>query len=129
MQIISATILLAMLGTIAGCQSGPQPEPKFAPASRSVPEVEKAADELARARCERAQRCNEVGPTSKYETLQDCQQTMLVDTQEELGDCHQGVDRGDFNQCLATVREQDCRGAMDSLRESKACSSDDLCAD
>ncbi|MET0414246.1 MAG: DUF6184 family natural product biosynthesis lipoprotein [Polyangiaceae bacterium] len=104
------------------------PEP-LVPASGTVHEVQAAIDSLTTARCDYAQRCRLIGPQAQYSSREHCTNVMRTEAQQDLNQCHRGVDQEDFRECLTQIQNEDCSGAFRRVDEYKDCRLDDLCAD
>lgn len=126
MRYLTVAVLTAF-GSCLGCGGGEERQAPLTPASRVVPSVNDAASALATERCDREVRCNQVGANARYATREDCMDVMRQDSEEELADCHAGIDESDLGQCLTEIRTQDCNGPLDQLEQFVACRSDDLC--
>jgi hypothetical protein len=125
MRIAGVISLFLAASPILAC-APKEPEP-LVPAAGTVQAVDRAADDLADARCDREQRCMEIGPEKKYSNRDHCLSVMRKEARESLGECHRGVDEGDVRQCLATIKDEDCGASLGSLSELKQCGMDDMC--
>jgi hypothetical protein len=88
-----------------------------------------SADEIATARCEREVRCGDVGPGLRYETREQCFNTLRVVETSDLAParCPQGVTREGVDRCLADVRGQRCDNIMENLDWANDCTRSALC--
>ena len=136
MRTIAATLLLAITGTVAGCEhreSGQPPltpassDAAMTPASRTTPAAERGAESVTRALCERAERCGEVGPNALYASNRHCLDALWVDSIEQLSPCRTGVDREALRECLAEIGEHGCDDPMGGFQQYLACKVEDLC--
>jgi hypothetical protein len=88
---------------------------------------QEAVQTIADAQCDRAQRCKGIGQDAEYATRSHCLTRMREQAQKTVGECNQGIDRGDLAQCVGEIKNQDCGASFDSLQTWVACQSDDLC--
>src|SRR5512139_2832275 len=88
-----------------------------------------AINRIAEARCEREQRCNNVGSDRKYKDGSECRSKMQADLSDDLSsdECRGGIDGKELNECLAEIREYDCNNPLDRLETAAACRESDLC--
>lgn len=88
-----------------------------------------ALDGIASARCEREQRCNNVGSGKRYESLGACRAAVRASFADDLNpsDCRAGIDRGGLRECLREVRSESCGNPVDTLERVVACRTSDLC--
>jgi hypothetical protein len=92
-------------------------------------EVNRALLSVAAARCDRAERCQQVGPDHRYDTRSVCLSAVRAKENSELNlhACPGGVDQGKLNECLAEIRASECDSTLDALTQSVACRPSDLC--
>jgi hypothetical protein len=102
------------------------PEP-LVPAAGTIRAVERAVDDISVARCEYEQRCKRIGAEMRYSDRDHCMSVMRSEAQEDLNQCHAGVDQDDLRECLTQITNGDCGGAFQQLEQYKACELDDLC--
>jgi hypothetical protein len=124
---------LAGLTLILGCSRHNDPEP-MTPASRPVVETPRsatasAAESIAQSRCEREQRCGNVGGDEKYSSVDDCLTRVRTDWKDDLNarECPGGVNRTQLDECLAEIRSEDCSSPFDTLERVAACTSGQIC--
>jgi len=88
-----------------------------------------ALDGIASARCEREQRCNNVGSGKRYESLGACRAAVRASFADDLNpsDCRAGIDRSELRECLQEVRSESCGNPVDTLERVVACRTSDLC--
>lgn len=88
-----------------------------------------AVSNIASARCEREQRCNNVGAGKRYESLSACRTEVRASFSDDLNpsECRAGVDRGELRECLEEVRNENCGNPVDTLERVVACRTSDLC--
>ena len=88
-----------------------------------------AVESLTDARCDREQRCNNVGPDKKYSSRADCVMKVNEEWREDLNarQCPGGVVQSEFSECLEEIRNEDCGNPFDSLERIVACRASDIC--
>jgi hypothetical protein len=84
---------------------------------------------LAQVRCEREERCNNVGPDGKYVSRESCVSKLAAEKYDDLNlsQCPGGLDQKELGECLAEIRNEDCNSPLDTLGRLAACRSSDLC--
>lgn len=124
--------VLAVVGScslawvVAGCGHREQPEP-LVPASGTARAIDMTVDDIATARCNHEQRCDQVGGDKRYSDRQHCMNTMRSETRADLNKCTTGIDEKDVRECLDEIDKEECTGAFHGLQEYKQCKLDDLC--
>lgn len=88
-----------------------------------------ALNNIAEARCDREQRCNNVGQGRRYESSQTCRATVRNDFSRDLNssECQGGIDRAELSECMSDIRTEDCNNPIDTLSRLAACRTSDLC--
>lgn len=88
-----------------------------------------AVQAIMLARCEREQRCNNIGPGRKHASQQACLTRVEADWNNELSarECPGGVNQSELNECLQEIRNDDCNNPIDTLGRFAACRESDLC--
>jgi hypothetical protein len=127
MRKLGATLLLASLAAFAGCERHETSEPALTPASRTPPAAERAAEGVTRARCDRAERCGQIGLNAQYSSREHCLNVLWQDSLDQLSGCRNGVDQGAVNECLSEIGEHGCEDAMGGFQQYLACKVEDLC--
>lgn len=124
---------LAGLTLILGCNRSNDPEP-MAPASRPVVETPRsaaasAAESIAQSRCEREQRCENVGGDRKFSSMDDCLTRVRTDWKDDLNarECPGGINRAELDECLNEIRNEECSSPFDTLERVAACTSGQIC--
>ena len=102
-------------------------EPELRPASRTVPAAETAAQQIAAARCDHEQRCNNVGANAKYASRQHCMNVMEPEARDYVGDCRIGIDQKDLRECVNSLESEECSAPLQRLAAIKECQTDNLC--
>lgn len=118
---ISACLAAAGMGSFGGCSHRQSAEPTMAPASGSFSEREDAIQRISVTRCERDQRCGNIGPDKSYASLDDCEASRDRDARASSNDCKQGVNHDRLSECLSAIRAEDCGSPLDSLERIVAC--------
>jgi hypothetical protein len=97
----------------------------MAPASRT----RSAAEQIARARCEREQECGNIGNDRTFSSAQDCLARIQNDWKEDLNarQCPGGINQHELNECLEQVRAESCSNPFDTLARITECTSGQIC--
>jgi hypothetical protein len=123
-MMVGASLVIGALGCKhEGESAGPR-----TPAAQS----RSAVREIAEARCDREERCENIGGGDrKYATRDLCEQSVTNDWADDLNEfeCRSGVVDAELEECLAAVREEDCGSVLDALDRFTSCSAADICAD
>lgn len=123
---ITAIIGFCALGwLISSCQRN-EPEP-LVPAAGTIREVNRAVEDISTARCDYEQRCKRIGSEMRYSDRQHCMSVIRSEVEQNLNQCHAGLDQADVRECLTQIANEDCSGAFAGLSEYKECRLDDLC--
>jgi hypothetical protein len=93
------------------------------------PEIARALQSVADARCDRALRCNQIGPDQKWATQDSCVASVRQKEREDINlyACPGGIDQKELSECLREIRNADCLSALDALEQMAACRASDLC--
>jgi len=88
-----------------------------------------AAEQIASARCEREQKCGNIGADKTYSSSQDCLARIRADWQEDLNarECPGGVNVHELNECLDQVRAEACGNPFDKLARMTECTQGQIC--
>jgi hypothetical protein len=129
MRYLGAAALLLVMSSFAGCDRGESSGRTLTPASRSTPSAERAAEDVTRARCDRAERCGDIGLEATYLSRQHCLNVLWDDSMDELRSCRSGVDQVAVQDCLAEIGSHGCSDAVGSFQQYLACKVEDLCQD
>jgi hypothetical protein len=114
---------------LAGCNKESESTPPMTPASAPNPAARSAGEQIASARCDHEQRCNDIGPDKKYGSWEHCMTVMRDDAAKSVNHCRNGIDQEDMRECLTDIQGQNCGNPFESLMSSKNCDADDLCQD
>jgi hypothetical protein len=90
-----------------------------------------AVRSIATARCEREQRCGNIGADEDYATTQDCESTIASEWEEELNkyECPNGIVEAELEECLSDIRSEACGNPLDTLSRLVSCNDSDICQD
>lgn len=90
-----------------------------------------AVRSIADARCEREQRCGNIGVDAKYEDERACLDRVRSDWADELSarECPAGVRRSELDECLEDIRGEECGSPLDSLQRMFSCGTAEICSD
>jgi hypothetical protein len=125
----------AALTLILGCNKSNDPDPS-APAVDTTPGVlspasgtASAAQSIAQSRCEREQRCDNVGGDKKFSSMDDCLTRVRTDWKDDLNarECPGGVNRPQLDECLTEIRNEECSSPLDTLERVAACTAGQIC--
>ena len=88
-----------------------------------------AVREIVAARCEREERCDNVGPDKAYSNHAACTSKLQGSTADDINlkDCKNGVDDARLHECLAKIHDEDCGNPIDALTRLTACRTGALC--
>ena len=141
-KLSNLVMLVAGAGLIMACNKSSDREPETAsrtsrtsptefnnydmtPASGTRP----AADQIARARCDREQQCSNIGPDKTYSSMQDCLTRIQHDWREDLSarECPGGINQHELNECMAQIRAEACGNPFDTLARITECTQGQIC--
>jgi hypothetical protein len=85
--------------------------------------------QIADARCEREQKCGNIGADKDYTSKQLCTQKISEEWRDELNtyECPGGVVTKELSECLDEIKNEDCSSPFDTLGRVVACRSSDIC--
>jgi hypothetical protein len=133
---LAAWLSLSALLAATGCEKKTTPADRergeMVPASgerTGVSENRSAVDSITFARCEREQRCNNVGSGKKYDSRDACVTSVRSDWQSELNslECPKGIDQSKLDVCLERLRTDGCANPVETLGRVAACRQAELC--
>ena len=86
-------------------------------------------EKLAAAKCEREQRCDNVGQGKKFGTRQACIDENRSSNRSDLrsNECPGGIDQRQLDKCLAEIKAEHCGNALDKISRLTACRDAALC--
>jgi Family of unknown function (DUF6184) len=133
---------LCLLGlglvSVVGCNKENERDPNLArnepkplaggtltPASRT----RSAAEQLAQARCEREQKCSNIGNDKTYSSSQDCLARVQNDWKDDLNarECPGGINQQQLDECMGQIRGEACNSPFDTLARITECTSAQIC--
>jgi uncharacterized protein DUF6184 len=123
-------LVMGSLALLGACSSNP---PATTPAMQRAARTQTAAAtaSLAQARCEREQRCNDIGENKKYSSNEDCLTRVRNDWRGDLNakECPAGVNQVRLDQCLTSVKQEECGHPFETLDRLATCRSGAMCED
>jgi hypothetical protein len=121
------------LTLIIACNRSNDAEP-MAPASRPIVETPRsvtasAAESIAQSRCEREQRCDNIGGDKKFSSMDDCMARVRTEWKDDLNarECPNGINRPELDECLSEIRSEECSSPLDTLERVAACTAGQIC--
>lgn len=104
-------------------------ENKDSPSTASGGSAIAARDRITDARCAREQRCENIGDSKKYSSMDDCRARVRAEWKDDLNgvECPNGVDQTELDQCLGEIRGEDCGDPLDALSRVAACTTGQIC--
>jgi hypothetical protein len=84
---------------------------------------------IANARCEREQRCGNIGADKGHLSLDACRNKIAMDWKDDLNryECPGGIVQRELDECLQEIRNEDCNNPFDKLERVIACRVSDIC--
>lgn len=88
-----------------------------------------AVGELARARCEREVRCENVGYSKRWTSETACRTEVQQSLSRDLNaqSCRAGLDERELGECMRDVRAEACDSPLDTLSRLASCRTSGLC--
>ena len=104
-------------------------EPSTNEATAASGKNSEAIAKITSARCEREQRCGNVGPDKDYTSTAACQTDIQKEWRDDLNarECPGGIVEKELAECLEEIRNEDCASPFDTLGRVTACRSSDIC--
>jgi hypothetical protein len=99
-------------------------------ASDAVPGKQgSAVASITQARCQREQRCGNIGADKKFDSMGKCMSEIRETWKDELNtrECRGGIVQKELQECLDEVRNEDCNNPFDTLNRVLACREGDIC--
>ena len=86
-------------------------------------------EKLSTAKCEREERCSNVGQGKKYASKDSCLTENRSSNRSELrsNECPGGIDQRQLDKCLAEIKAEHCGNALDKIGRLTACRDAALC--
>jgi hypothetical protein len=84
---------------------------------------------ITKERCDREERCENIGVGRKYATRDVCTEQVRSDNMNTLTNaaCPYGIDASKLQSCLTTIREERCNNPFDTLSRYGSCTQSALC--
>jgi hypothetical protein len=120
---------VGLIALVAGaCAKGTEREPAVV-TTTSVSANESAAQSIAAARCDREEKCANVGSGKMYASRNACVDELRDKTQSELhaSKCDGDVDKTQLEACLTEIRAEKCKLALDMISRVAGCRPGSLC--
>jgi hypothetical protein len=88
-----------------------------------------AVRKIVAARCEREERCKNVGPDRTYTDHAACTSKLQGSTADDINtkDCDRGVDDVKLSECISKIHAEDCGNPIDTLSRVAACRTGAIC--
>jgi hypothetical protein len=119
------------LFVIAGCGHDSNPRPAETALAHPIATMDthSAAESIAEARCAREDRCTNVGTDKKYSSVQDCLARVRDDWKDDLNarQCPGGTNETQLNECLDSIRHEECSNPFDTLSRLSECTAGQIC--
>lgn len=90
-----------------------------------------AVRKIAGARCDREERCNNIGDGEKYASQDVCVEEIREEWREDLNarECPGGIHDAQLEECLNDIRSEDCNSPFDTLARVTSCTAASICDD
>lgn len=90
-----------------------------------------AVDGIVQARCDREERCDNIGSGKKFASRSLCETEVRAEWRSDLNafECPQGVDENQLDKCKAQLRAEACDSVLDTLGRLAACRTNAICKD
>jgi hypothetical protein len=128
-------VAVVLTGLAAACSKDPDMRPAAGanepPADRQAPGLignQAAITKITSARCDREQRCGNVGAGKTYDDRNACENKVGQNTQSDLraSECA-GVVPKELDECIDEVTNQACNNPIDAVTRLAACTRSQLC--
>jgi hypothetical protein len=124
-------IALTSLGVLFACGGSNNQEPAVAGTGVTSPQTADSSvvEDLANARCDREQSCNNVGDGRHYASRDVCMNQVRGDLGNELNthDCPRGIDQSKLDACKSAIKAEACDHPLDTLSRMDKCRTGALC--
>jgi hypothetical protein len=123
----STAVAVLSISSLFGCKHRADGPDVRSPRGENVSAVRNIAD----ARCEREQKCGNIGDGQSYSSADACGDAVRSEWSEDLNayECPNGIVDSALEQCLVAIRNEECGAPFDTLQRITACSAGDICAD
>lgn len=97
---------------------------------QGAPMAGKPGEKIAQARCQREQKCQNIGAEKDYKSMGACVSEVSKEWRDDLNkyECPGGVEEDELSECLEEVRNEDCANPFDTLGRVVACRASDICS-
>lgn len=138
---LSSVGLVGLFATSLAACSKNEPTPAAGPVGVSDSRmtarasVAQATPQIAAAECEREMKCNNIGESMKFSSLEHCKTVKTEELFKDFNDdedCRNGISQKDLDECVAKTTAETCTGlssVMSDIERSAECGSADLCMD
>ena len=133
MKTIRALFLMTVTGLGAACDHDSSPPPSAPMTTAGVlaaqPVSTRDVAVITKERCDREERCANIGANRKYSTREVCSAQISSDNMNTLTNaaCPYGIDSTKLEACLASIREEGCNNPFETLDRYAACRQGALC--
>lgn len=138
LRFAAGTWLVGLTMVACAHEAGPPQNPPGSSPGTAVPAGvtnaqnvadQQVVDRIARARCKRAEGCNDVGNGKRYVSPQLCIEQIRGNSENEVTgyNCPHGVDRAALERCMAAIDVAPCGKSTEKLADIAECGSDVLC--
>lgn len=88
-----------------------------------------AVTSITNARCDREQRCGNIGPDAKFDSRNACVARIREDWADQLNasECPHGVRKVELDECLQDIRTEECGDPFDTLARTFSCGRSEIC--
>ncbi|MGO8992004.1 MAG: DUF6184 family natural product biosynthesis lipoprotein [Polyangiaceae bacterium] len=133
MKTTLAVLLVLVPALSAACDHDSNP-PASAPLTTSgvvaaQPVSDHDVEVISKERCDREDRCSNIGVNRKYATREVCVEQTRADNLNALTNaaCPYGIDPARLQMCLSSIRDEHCNNPFDTLSRYTACTKTTLC--
>lgn len=86
---------------------------------------------IANARCDREQRCGNIGADKDFSSMNACEDKIRADWADDLNkyECPKGTVKAALDACLTEIRGEECGRPFQALSRMMKCSASDICDD
>jgi hypothetical protein len=124
-------ILAVSSALLIGCDRGSEPASRthVTSAEQPAPVNPASIDAIALARCDREQRCGNLGDGKKFSNREACLNDIRSQGDDTLttSACPGGIDTMRLERCLDAIRGERCDNPLDLMSRLNACRTDELC--
>ncbi len=128
---ITASALLLACGGSEGPPVAGTPVNEGATPAMQKKVDEAVVDQVTNARCDHEETCKGIGDGQKYATRKVCTEDLRSSMSNDLNayKCPRGIDSKALDQCMASIKAEECGHPFDSLQRHQKCMTDNLCLD